>query len=393
MYYLYRKIRWYVGVAVVLCLAITVMKYSTLVDHFFFGSSRQRASASQRSAPPAGRPPATSPQPGASPAPSPDVLRQLSQARTLLAEASTNASEALKHLLTWQTEVEPLRDQVLAEPPSSDGEGGDSSKLFDRLAYVLSRDRTSPQELRDATARIESFRAKVDDLMNQSRPAALSAIEMADISQLHATCKQAEENWQRDVEQALAIKHLMDSQTVSPVDPAAPTTVGSKVEDANARAALADLDQQIAREKEDEDARQKRAAELEKEQREQEEKEAELLANATSPEVKALLAPFLEPRTIQPSLAGTFSIRWNRTFEKKPMSLGKLIEIGALDESVLGLKKLALILGNRRLPEPKWSITSQPHGWSPEDEERLKRAQQMLRDYGPILVKAHWLSE
>ncbi|MEZ6097686.1 MAG: hypothetical protein R3E01_01820 [Pirellulaceae bacterium] len=69
------------------------------------------------------------------------------------------------------------------------------------------------------------------------------------------------------------------------------------------------------------------------------------------------------------------------------------MEIGALDDTVQGRKKLALIGGNRKLTEPTWSIASQPNNWSPEDEERLNQAQQMLRDYGPTLVKYKWLSE
>ena len=74
------------------------------------------------------------------------------------------------------------------------------------------------------------------------------------------------------------------------------------------------------------------------------------------------------------------------------MSLGKLIAIGALDESLLGLKKLALIGGNRKLPEPKWSIASQPNSWNEGDEEFLRRSQQMLREYGAILVEEGLLS-
>ncbi len=168
--------------------------------------------------------------------------------------------------------------------------------------------------------------------------------------------------------------------------------MGNKVRDADAKATVADLDEQIEREEQQAAAQREREAKLAEERRKKEEQAAQLLAEATSPEVKALLAPFLEPRTIQPQLAGTFSIKWVRTFEKQPMSLGKLMEIGALDDSVLGLKKLALVVGNRKLPEPRWSIASQPNNWSPEDEDRLKQAQQMLRDYGPILVQAGLLS-
>ena len=74
------------------------------------------------------------------------------------------------------------------------------------------------------------------------------------------------------------------------------------------------------------------------------------------------------------------------------MSLFKLTSIGALDESLPGLKKLALVGGNRKLPEPKWSIASQPNSWNEGDEEFLRKSQQMLRDYGAILVEEGMLS-
>jgi hypothetical protein len=232
--------------------------------------------------------------------------------------------------------------------------------------------------------------------MQQWSPAPLSPLEMADIGQLHATCKQAKEDWKRDVEQALAIKHLIETQPEPPADPTAPatpTTVASKLKDADARSAIADLDRQVIREEQEEAARLAREAELAEKRRLEEEREAELLSQATSPEVKGLLAPFLEPRTIQPSLAGTASIRWVRTSDKKPMSLGSLQSIGALDDSVSGLRILAEVIGNRKLPQPRWSIASQPNSWSSDDEDRLKRAQQMLRDHGPTLVRAGLLSE
>jgi hypothetical protein len=325
-----------------------------------------------------------------------DVLAGLAQAKSLLDEASTNASAALKEILTWQSEIEPLCDQVVAQPTATggeDGEADETAELFDRLAYVMRRDKTSPAELHDAVGQIDSLRTKVDDLMNQSSPAALPALDMADVGELHAMCKQSKEDWQRDVEQGLAIKHLLELGVTTPSSPASPTTIGSKIKDADAKAAITRLDRQMVREEKEEAAREAREAELRRQDELKQQQEGELLAQATAPEVKALLAPFLEPRTIQPSLSGTFSIRWLSTDEKKPMSLDKLVSIGVLDESVIGRQKLALVGGHRKLPEPKWSIASQPNHWTGEDEERLKQAQQMLRDYGPILVKAGYLSE
>ena len=118
----------------------------------------------------------------------------------------------------------------------------------------------------------------------------------------------------------------------------------------------------------------------------------ELRERALSAEVASVLAPFFEPRTIQPNLAGSFSIKFSRSYDKAPTSLGKLRSIGVLDQSPLGLKKLALVGGNRKLPEPRWSIASQPGNWSEGDEEFLRKAQTMLRDYGDILVQEGKLS-
>jgi len=46
--------------------------------------------------------------------------------------------------------------------------------------YVLRRERTSVQELRNAVTQIDSTRIQIDDQMKQSNPTALSLIEMAD---------------------------------------------------------------------------------------------------------------------------------------------------------------------------------------------------------------------
>ena len=74
------------------------------------------------------------------------------------------------------------------------------------------------------------------------------------------------------------------------------------------------------------------------------------------------------------------------------MSLASLQAIGAQDDSVEGLKKLALVGGNRKLPAPRWSVATQPTNWSDADHELLKKAQSMLRDYGEVLVSEGLLS-
>lgn len=384
MHYLFYKARWYIGVALLLCLAITVMKYSAWIDRKFFGNSRQSTNVSQQAA--AGGPPNTATsatnQPSllASPSSPRDIRTQLSQAQSLLAKASSHASDALEHTFTWQSEMESLNEQAMAAPLAGE-EGGGTSKLFDRLAYVVRRERMSAEELREATIKIESLQVKVKSLMNQSSPAALSPVELADVSQLHATSKNASEDWKRDVEQALAIKHLIETRTEKADSESTPATVGGKLKDAEAQAALDALENQIEREAEQEEAR-----------REKEAREAGLLSKATSPEVKAILAPFLQPRDVQPRMSGA-SIAFTRTTDKKPMSLSALYSINALGDSIEGLKRIAKLGGHRKLSEPRWAVHSQPNNWSADDKAMLQQAQQLLRDYGPVLVKAGLLSE
>ena len=49
MNYFLHKVRWYVGVGLLLCSAITVMKYSAWIDHKLFGSSKRPRNVSQQS--------------------------------------------------------------------------------------------------------------------------------------------------------------------------------------------------------------------------------------------------------------------------------------------------------------------------------------------------------
>jgi hypothetical protein len=123
----------------------------------------------------------------------------------------------------------------------------------------------------------------------------------------------------------------------------------------------------------------------------QRERQAELEMKAQSPEVLGVLAPFVTPRTAQPKLSGA-SVLMSKTFDEQPVSLAWLKQIGALDPSVNGLKMLARVGAAHRLPEPRWTIPTQPHSWTPETEAFLKDAQQKLRDYGPTLVRLGKLS-
>ncbi len=113
---------------------------------------------------------------------------------------------------------------------------------------------------------------------------------------------------------------------------------------------------------------------------------------ALSPDVLSVLAPLIQPRNVQPRMSGK-SVRFYRTLETKPMSLTALRSAGALNPNIDGLKVLASIVGDRDLSEPRWSIHSQENNWQEGDQEMLMEAQQYLRDFGAVLVKAGKLSE
>lgn len=390
MPYFFYKVRWYLGIALLLCLAITVMKYSEWIDDKLFGTSRRPTNVAQQTMHPGGPGVGgTSGVTAAQPRSPADVRLQLEQARTLLGEARVSATSALEQILTWQSKVEPLSDQPVTELNSTSDE---MTKLFDRLSYVRRRERTTARELRDALTQIESLQDKVDGLLKQSTPTALSPVELADVSELHTTCQQAQEEWERDVEQALAIKHLLATQANGTADPSTSTTVGSKLQDANARALVAELDDQIEDDAEQRAAQRAHEAKLEEDRRRKEQEKAELLAKATSPEVQALLAPFLEPRNVQPRLSGV-TVVLAKTVDRQPMSLSALYGINALADSEEGLKRLAKLGGHRKLSRPRWSVHSQPGNWTDDDREMLQTAQQMLRDYGAVLVSEGLLSQ
>ena len=113
MHYLFYKARWYIGVALLLCLAITVMKYSAWIDRKFFGSSRQAAPASQQTTSGGANTSITSPQLSATPTSPSDVRNQLIQAQSLLRKASDHTSTALEHSFNWESHVGSLDEQEI----------------------------------------------------------------------------------------------------------------------------------------------------------------------------------------------------------------------------------------------------------------------------------------
>lgn len=120
-------------------------------------------------------------------------------------------------------------------------------------------------------------------------------------------------------------------------------------------------------------------------QSEDEAKRVELRKKAADPEVQNQLAPFLTPGYWRPGAAGNIS------YDKKPHSLSQLQGSGALDESLAGLRKLAdIACSTRDQLRPRWKL---PQYWpkNPQQLEKVKAAQQLLIELGPVLVELKML--
>lgn len=127
-------------------------------------------------------------------------------------------------------------------------------------------------------------------------------------------------------------------------------------------------------------------ARVEVSQKEDEARRVELRKKAATPEVQGQLAPFLTPGYWLPS--GTPG---GVSYDKKPHSLSKLQSAGALDESLTGLRKLADIACNTRdQVRPRWKL---PQYWpkNPQQLEKVKAAQKLLIELGPVLVELKML--
>jgi len=118
----------------------------------------------------------------------------------------------------------------------------------------------------------------------------------------------------------------------------------------------------------------------------------ELERRCNDAEVTALLAPFLTHGYWQPNRA---SPRGDKVMNIGPMSLNRLTDIGALDRSEQGLSKLIVIACYRDNDRPHWEMESASRkpisqvfrSLTPDQIERVKKAQNMLHDLGPTMVR------
>ena len=369
-----RTYAWMV-MAILLCVvSATLIK---TIDRAIFGHRPNRA-AVQTVLPSTSDPPPANTAAVRRPPPATSAGDQHWEALKVLSEASVAQQRALDHIGRWKAEI---------EPQLSDDNGANvavNHDLVRKLAFVVNQKRSTEEEVKSAAEQINLLQDRVKSAAEKSPPETLTAREMYEVRQQHSMTTKAARDWLSAIDQANAIL-LTGWYGANPVmEP----TLQQSLERIRSEGILDELDEEII-------------TETETPAKETPETEAifetsyidpELRAAALSSDVKSALSPFIARRRIQPSLAGRFSIKFLRTTDKAPMSLGRLMSIGALDDSVAGLKKLALIGGNRKLPEPKWSIASQPNNWTEDDEEFLKNAQQMLRDHASILVSEGVLS-
>ncbi len=372
--YTFYKIRWYLSAL------LMVLGFMTVVGFFSWGESQLGLSpkvmppkASSRSV----VPPTPNGLTTASATNVAEIGEQIAQANRLLDEAADFQASAVNAAVIWQTDIESFRETPAGTLATTDGELREYQKLVEQMAFVTSANRPSPEQLAKVASRIESLKGRTQSLADQSNPAPLNTSELTEIITIHSASKQASEAWTLALQQATAIKHKLTQQLVAIEAEAAQTvTVGDKIAEAETTAVLQDLDAQIERE----------AAAQILERARAEEAQA-LVAEATRPEVTALLAPFLTHRYVQPrEIAGT-TLRFKKTVDESPISLTALNGINALANSETGLVRLATLGGHWQLSEPRWSVKSQAKYWSDEDREMLKKAQDMLRIYGPTLVQ------
>lgn len=378
-YYVY-KIRWYISIALILCAFIAVTKFFSWSDRMLgFGSA-----ASVSPSVPVGT---ATPQPtlnGLVVAPAvgaADIGIQLTQASKLLQEAAEFQASAIKAAVAWQADIESFRNSPANTFSSMERAPIEHQRLFEQMAYVTSGERMSIEELTKVASRTEILQSKAKASANNLKSTALQSSELAEIIDLHRVSKKASRDWTLALQQALAIKRRLETRLVDDDGLESSLTVGDQIADAAATVTLDNLDEQIEREARD------RALELARD----EERQA-LVAEATKPEVVALLSPFLAHRYLQPrEMAGT-TLRFKKTVRKQPISLSALHGINALADSETGLMRLATLGGHWQFSEPKWSVKSQARYWSDDDREMLRSAQELLRIHGPVLVEQGLLS-
>jgi len=290
-------------------------------------------------------------------------------------ETSASVQAALAQIDQWNAEIEPLRNNFEGQVIAGDEE------LAGQIHYLFVKERLRADKLKEMLSRVSTLAEQVRESHQWNRDERPEQHVMEEIEALHASVSEAQAAWTRAVEQASAIRREASRRNPVPSN----ELLQVYLERASDQEALADLNVDQQDDKEAERKRKEREAAKAAKDAEIQAKMEELIKEATAPEVLATLAPFVTPQFSQPTLEG-MAVRKRTTTEKRPVSLSWLLEVGALDDSDEGRKVLARIGADRDLPEPRWSFPTEPGNWSETNIEFLNRAQQMLRDYGEILV-------
>jgi hypothetical protein len=107
----------------------------------------------------------------------------------------------------------------------------------------------------------------------------------------------------------------------------------------------------------------------------------ELRKKASEPDIQAKLAPFISP--------GYWKIKGIGP-DMKPLSLNGLRSFGALEPTMVGLDRLVNVACSPRdRVRPRWKLQGGTEHWRkyPADLERIKEAQGLLNELGPVLIE------
>jgi hypothetical protein len=108
-------------------------------------------------------------------------------------------------------------------------------------------------------------------------------------------------------------------------------------------------------------------------------RKVELRKKAADPAIRAKLAPFTTPGYAQINTLGS---------DLKPLSYSGLQNCGALAPDVRGLTRLLTVASTSAdKVRPRWKMNPQLFVRHPDEIEKVKEAQQLLIDLGPVLVE------
>ena len=283
-------------------------------------------------------------------------------AQRLLADAQAALDRATADIHCWNTEPVILSGM--------DGGAADvDQSVVKVLAYLESQQRSSDSEIGSMKSRLESLRELV----------AAKKISASTENEIHAISKEVSnvaEEWSLVVRRRDVVRrYLSETETNS---------LNRRVLEEQFELLVDEIKQEKEGVSKAKSARVQMQIEVAKARQLAEEEEAKLVVECHSAEVHAMLSPFL----IDKSDLGSTSTR-RRT---AGVSLTEIVNCGALIDSQNGRKALAQLGTNRKLRQ-HWPFGTQPTSWTPEVEQLLGDAQELLRRLGATLVSEGLLAK